>query len=331
MDVLNALEPTCALGGEDTTTADDLMRAQMFSKSGSRSKFKSRANPGLRSGSHTDAVMTLSWNTIHKQVIASGSADKTVKLWDVTKATEESANASTFRHHRDKVGAVRWHPQEGTLLATGSYDRTVALLDARSNGDDVRSVKVSADCEALSWDPFRPEYLTAATEDGTITCWDVRKFETKSPVWSFVANEYGGVTDLAYNRNVPGMMATCSVNKTVTLWDCFHESRPVVCGNKDMCVGKLYTVSFYPSQDWLLGCGGSGNMLALWDLSNEKMIQTRFAGRKGDVVQTADAPDNEGDLEKMMTPVVEADTDNSAPASTKLKKGKKKKIHRKGR
>lgn len=46
-----------------------------------------------------------------------------------------------------------------------------------------------------------------------------------------------------------------------------------------MNVGKLYCVSFYPSSPWLLGCGGSGNQLALWNLESEEAFQSRFGGR----------------------------------------------------
>jgi periodic tryptophan protein 1 len=161
-------------------------------------KLSTPKGPKLRPGSHTDAVMSLSWNKVHRQVIASGSADGTVKLWDITRANTDQCNAETFHHHKDKVQSVVWHPTEGTLLATGSYDRTVALVDARSQ-ENIRKVKLPADCEALAWDPFNSQYLTAASEDGTIKCWDVRKFSDKTPLWSIVANEYGGVSDLSYN------------------------------------------------------------------------------------------------------------------------------------
>ena len=292
MDVLNALEPSCVLGGEDTSVADDLMRLQILNAARGRSVSEieqsvSNGRGGFRPGSHTDAVIALSWNQVHKQVIASGSADKTVKLWDVTQGT----NASTFSHHRDKVQSVAWNCKEGTLLATASYDRTMSLVDARSSGDasNVKSVKISSDSEAIAWDPFHPERLTVVTDDGTISCWDVRQFQTSTPLWSFVASEFGGISDISYSAQVPGLMVTCSVDKSVTLWDanCAQSTTgkgqsllpPKSCGSKDMCSGKLYTVGFYPSSAWLLGCGGSGNLLALWDLSREATIQNRFRPR----------------------------------------------------
>jgi periodic tryptophan protein 1 len=291
LDVLNALEPSCVLGGEDTSRADDFMRMNIrnathqSSSSAKRTPTATMKAVGLLKGSHADAVMSLSWNQTHKQVLASGSADHTVKLWDVTKAGD--TDASTLTHHKGKVGSVAWNPAEGTLLATGSFDRTVCLLDARSP-HNVKKVKITADCETMAWDPIHTQCLTVASEDGMVACWDVRKFQTSTPLWSMVANEYGGITDLSYNAQVPGLMVTCSIDKTITLWDVHQNGgggnasmvpTPKPCGTKDMCVGKLYTVGFYPSAPWLLACGGSGNELALWDLSEEVSIQEQFRGR----------------------------------------------------
>jgi periodic tryptophan protein 1 len=344
LDVLNALEPSCILGGDDTTIADDLMRQQMMSEATGQKAPKSTRrskDSGLRPGSHTDAVMALSWNQVHRQVIASGSADCTVKLWDVTQAGLDAngqCNAGTFSHHKDKVCSVKWHPKEATLLATGSYDRTVALLDARGGGSNVKSVKLSGDCEALAWDPCHPEYLTAASEDGTISCWDVRKFQTSTPLWSFVANEFGGVSDFSYNEFVPGLLATCSTDKSVTLWDaCSQDGVPTAnvpprpCGTKDMCSGKLFSVAFYPSSPWLVGSGGSGNMLALWDLSGEEAIRKRFEGRSGKKQVSTEEVNKEGstveadieskqqDLEAMLAPKDEAATVEQTSSGKKTK------------
>jgi periodic tryptophan protein 1 len=361
LDVLNALEPSCILGGEDTSFVDDMMKLQMMkAAAGSKTlKLSNKSNRReLRPGSHTDAVIALAWNPIHRQVLASGSADCTVKLWDVTQAgtdMNEKCNAATFTHHRDKVQSLAWHPTEGALIATGSFDQTVTLLDARSNGENVKSVKLTADCEALAWDPFHPEYLTVASEDGTISCWDVREFRTNTPLWSFVANEYGGVSNIAYNRHVPGLMVTCSIDATVTLWDAYSQNThpsanapPRSCGNKDMCVGKLYSVDFYPSSPWLLGCGGSGGQLAIWDLSEETSIRNRFDGRlNGTPFQSKTGTDGNAakeDFAAMMTnkeaetsPKTEPSDSKRDGADDNLKNRKKKKakgkrkVHKKGK
>lgn len=357
LDVMNALEPTLVLGGSDTSGAEEeWMRMQMPGGSavGGPSKKKNKRknqqqNDGLREGSHTDAVMSLSWNSVHRQVLASGSADCTVKLWDVASAGDGYVRPSaTLSHHSDKVNCVSWHPSEGTLLATAGYDRRVCLVDARSASSSstseksVKRAKVASDPEALAWDPHCSQYLTAATEDGTVQCWDVRKFDSGAPVWSFVAHEFGGVSDLTYNPSVPGMLVTVSVDKTVALWDTASATedggRPHQCGSKDMNVGRLHSVSVYPDSKWLLSCGGGGNEVAIWAMESEEAVVRRFGDRSAEasgddvvaagVEESATAADaGEPNFEEDM-----ARGDDGATAKaiesmnkSKKKKGKKKK------
>jgi len=348
LDVMNALEPTLVLGGMDTSGAEEDWMRQMptsstigGSKTGGGKKKKkkkkgAKANNGLRDGSHTDAVMGLSWNAVHAQVLASGSADGTVKLWDVTQTSGDYVRPSaTLTHHTDKVQSLAWHPSEGTLLATGGYDRKICLVDARSassgNQSTVKKAKLSADCEAIAWDPHNQQYLTAASEDGYVRCWDVRKFggSDGEPVWSLVAHEYGGVSDICYNPHVPGMLITSSIDKTVALWDTnkLQNNSPTPCGSKDMNVGRLHTVSCYPSSPWLLACGGSGNELAIWDMESEDAIRNRFADRVNGgtaAVEASKEEPEEPDYEALMAAEENAKATENALKSMNKSKNKKK-------
>ena len=137
------------------------------------------------------------------------------------------------------------------------------------------------------------------------------------------------------------MLATCSLDKTVTLWDTYNASKtpttgpPNACGNKEMGVGKLYTVNYYPSAPWLLGCAGSGKELAIWDMTRETTIQKRFASRIG-VEAVSDENESDGADQKeafdamMSTDVQKTEESSSPKPKIKSKKGgnKTKKAHK---
>ena len=80
--------------------------------------------PVLREGSHRDAVLGLSWKVTFRNVLASGSADKQIKVWDV--ATQQCQ--ATLKHHSGKVQAVAWNPAEAPVLLSGGYDRRLCLV-----------------------------------------------------------------------------------------------------------------------------------------------------------------------------------------------------------
>ena len=165
LDVLDPLEPTAVLGGEASTLS---LKDKKKNKKKNKKGKKVGGDP-MNADSHTDAVMGLSWNYLQRQVLASASADTTVKLWDVT--VQQCSQMLT--HHSDKVQAVAWNPAQAPVLATGSYDRTLCVVDARQSGA-VSRMAMSADVESICWDPHSPERLVGSCEDGTVLCYDPR-------------------------------------------------------------------------------------------------------------------------------------------------------------
>jgi WD40 repeat protein len=89
LDLTEAIQPDAMLGGE----------AEIKKKK--PKKFTNQSKK-FKPGSHTDAVTTLSLNHSNLSVLASGSIDSTVKIWDISK--ESCIHTST--HHTSEVKKV---------------------------------------------------------------------------------------------------------------------------------------------------------------------------------------------------------------------------------
>ena len=114
LDLENAVEPELTLGGE------------VDQSSSKPKKFKNKAKK-FKKGSHTDSVMSVSLNPFHKNVLASGSADQSLKIWDL--ARQESL------YSNDAFGAivshVQWSPAENSILLATSEDNHLRIFDSR--------------------------------------------------------------------------------------------------------------------------------------------------------------------------------------------------------
>lgn len=286
LDVLDPIEPSAVLGGVET------------SQSGKPSKKKKGKAVKYLPGSHTDSVLCLSWNASYRQALASGSADHTVKVWDVTNQT----CSYTFSHHTDKVQAVTWHPEEAWLLTSGGFDKTVQLVDCRSAATTC-ACTLTSDIEQLVWDPFHNYCLYGALEDGQVLCIDVRKCSSNSSnnasnnnavLFSFQAHNKT-TSSLSFSSSVPGMLATASLDKTVKVWDlkdvysgCGNTdsqgkftSDPAKCiAYKTMNVGKLFTLRFHPNDPYLLATAGDKGVVAVWESDEMDIIKAHFQDRE---------------------------------------------------
>ncbi|KAF8183370.1 WD40-repeat-containing domain protein [Pholiota molesta] len=288
LDVLEAMYPSSILGRPDETKA----HVPVPSGTGKKKKKKAK-HRATQTAYHVDAVLGLSWNKTQRNLLASASADRTVKLWDLSRdptMNGEGGDAGgairSFDVHKDKVQAVQWNEKEPTVLLTGSYDRTVRTFDSRAPTTGVGAV-VGSDVEALRWDPWDNYGFYVSLENGLVLNFDIRTLpsdlEQPSPARFTLAAHDGPASSIDVNPHLRGCIATGGTDKLVKVWNVNDEEngkRSVsLVTSRDLGVGKVFSTVWSPDDPLTLAAAGSKAKLQIWDVSSNFGARKAFGAK----------------------------------------------------
>ncbi|KYQ90256.1 WD40 repeat-containing protein [Tieghemostelium lacteum] len=223
---------------------------------------------------HKDSVMSLAWNSQQRNILASGSGDKTIKIWDLT--TQDCLN--TFSVHKDKVQTLQWNSQEKTVLISGSYDKTVNILDMRTAGQSSFKWNIKSDIEVVQWNPHNAKEFTVASDDGYIRCFDATLGSNSKPLWSVKAHN-SSVQAFSYSPGPVGYFATGSSDQTVKLWKLDESGKPGLIQEKNLGE-QVFSLSFFSNSPYLLAIGSENNRPYIVNTKRFVSVQNSFSVEK---------------------------------------------------
>ncbi|KAF2232752.1 histone acetyltransferase type B subunit 2 [Viridothelium virens] len=142
---------------------------------------------------HTDAVNALAFHPIEEVIFATGSADRSVRIWDLRNL---KMSLAVLESHFESVQTVKWDPHHFNMLASGSQDRRVLLWDLSKIGDEQTQEDAedgppelafmhaghTAPISEFSWNKTNPWMLCSASEDNLIEIWQPAKAIVSRPV-----------------------------------------------------------------------------------------------------------------------------------------------------
>ncbi|MFD1499768.1 WD40 repeat domain-containing serine/threonine protein kinase [Streptosporangium lutulentum] len=208
---------------------------------------------------HTADVWSVAFSP-DGRLLATGSDDNTVRLWDV--AGRESL--ATLTGHDDAVYSVAFSP-DGTLLVTGGREAgTVRLWDVAARK---RVATLTGDAGSIFSLAFSPDGATLATanSDETVELWDVAGRKSLATLTGHTEN----VFSVAFSPDGK-TLATSGEDKTVRLWDVAARKRvATLTGHTD----NVYSVAFSPDGK-TLATGSWDDTVRLWDVAGRKTVAT---------------------------------------------------------
>ena len=242
-----------------------------------------QVKPELELVGHEKEGFGLSWSPHDAGHLASGSEDKTVRLWDITQSSKSNRllhAARTYTHHTSIVNDVQHHPIHNALIGTVSDDLTLQIIDTRS-ADTAHSAVTSGEGQhrdainALAFNPKAETVLATGSSDKTIGIWDLRNLRHKVHA---LEGHNESVTSLSWHPFEEAILGSSSYDRRIIFWDLSkvgEEQAPEESedGPPEMMfmhgghTNRISDFSWNMNDPWVVCSAAEDNLIQVWKVA----------------------------------------------------------------
>lgn len=208
---------------------------------------------------HTHNVLSV---CAYKNYVATGSLDRTIKIWDAKSGTL----LLTFQGHTRGIWSLRF--LSSSILISGSYDKTIRLWSLRTN----MCVRILISHDGPVWAIERKgDFLVSGSSDKTAKIWNIRQCKLL-----FSLMGHNGCVFCVDLDNECKKAFTGSGDRTVRVWE-VSSGVCLLSFNIGQLSGSTVTAVSFDQGHVVVG---SGQLVSLWNLETGACVN-EFKGHKG--------------------------------------------------
>jgi WD40 repeat protein/MinD-like ATPase involved in chromosome partitioning or flagellar assembly len=207
--------------------------------------------------------------------LASGSADGTVRMWDV----EQGRLLRTLKDHGGRVHSMAWD-REGRRLASACDDEMVRVWDA-DQGRLLRTLEGhSSTVWSVAWDG-NGRQLASGSDDKTVRVWNAEQGQ----LLRTLEGHSKGVRSVAWDPE-GRRLASGSEDQTVRVWDAEQgQLLRTLEGHR----GEVLSVA-WSQEGGRLASGSDDRAVRVWDADQGQLLST-LEGHMSEVLSLAWGPE----------------------------------------
>lgn len=178
-------------------------------------------------GGHFVEGYALDWSPHKLGGLATGDCKKNIHIWSMKNQSDWVIDQQPLIGHESSVEDIKWSPEEADILASCSVDKSVRFWDLRQPivSRCVTTIPDAhkSDINVIDWNRISKNLLVSGGDDGVVKVWDMRYLNMSaskeaSPVAQFDHHKKP-ITSLEWDPNDDTVLAVCSEDDRLTIWD----------------------------------------------------------------------------------------------------------------
>jgi len=204
---------------------------------------------------HTAPVTDVKFSPFRLNLLATGSEDSTVRLWEIPHGGIEEgiSEQQKFTAHSKKISMVTFHPTVAEIITSASFDNTINVWNI-CNGTSYAKQVTGDTVTSLDWN-HNGSLLGFTTKQKMVNVFDPRQ---NSITLQSIAHESGKTQKMLFLDS--NYLITCGFSKgnerQMKLWDMRNFSAPSQTIHVDSQSGVM--MPFYDSDSGLIFLPGRG-------------------------------------------------------------------------